>query len=127
MLLPKLSIMMFLQFFIWGAWYVALYGFLVSKDMAAAGAGGSFVAAAYTVAPIAAILAPLAGTHRRSIPQYRKSPRNTFPCGRRFTLLGSESSRSRLARHPDGTVHPSFHIVLTCLHALLYAYARTHC
>ena len=58
-LLPKLSIMMFLQFFVWGAWYVALYGFLVSKDMAAAGAGGSFVSAAYTVAPIAAILAPL--------------------------------------------------------------------
>ena len=55
----RLSVMMFLQFFVWGAWYVALYGFLVEKGMTTAGAGGSFDAAAYTVAPIAAILAPL--------------------------------------------------------------------
>lgn len=55
----RLSVMMFLQFFVWGAWYVALYGFLKSKGMTEAGEGGSFDAAAYTVAPIAAILAPL--------------------------------------------------------------------
>ncbi len=58
-IIPKLSIMMFLQFFIWGAWYVALWNFLQSKGMTTAGAGGSYDAAAYTVAPIAAILAPL--------------------------------------------------------------------
>ena len=51
--------MMFLQFFVWGAWYVAMYGFLKEKGMTTAGDGGSFDAAAYTVAPIAAILAPL--------------------------------------------------------------------
>ncbi|MEZ6125136.1 MAG: MFS transporter [Planctomycetaceae bacterium] len=56
---PRLSIMMFLQFFVWGAWYVAMYGFLKEKGMTAAGAGGSYDAAAYTVAPLAAILAPL--------------------------------------------------------------------
>lgn len=56
---PRLSIMMFLQFFTWGAWYVAMYGFLKESGMTAAGDGGSFDAAAYTVAPIAAILAPL--------------------------------------------------------------------
>ncbi|MCA9034933.1 MAG: MFS transporter [Planctomycetaceae bacterium] len=56
---PRLSIMMFLQFFVWGAWYVAMWGFLDENGMTAAGEGGSFDAAAYTVAPIAAILAPL--------------------------------------------------------------------
>lgn len=56
---PRLSIMMFLQFFTWGAWYVAMYGFLKENGMTAAGDGGSYDAAAYTVAPIAAILAPL--------------------------------------------------------------------
>jgi nucleoside transporter len=56
---PRLSIMMFLQFFTWGAWYVAMYGFLKDSGMTEAGDGGSFDMAAYTVAPIAAILAPL--------------------------------------------------------------------
>ena len=56
---PRLSVMMFLQFFIWGAWYVAMYGFLKEKGMTTAGDGGSYDAAAYTVAPLAAILAPL--------------------------------------------------------------------
>ena len=55
----RLSIMMFLQFFIWGSWYVSLYGFLNEAGMTEIGKGGSFDAAAYTVAPIAAILAPL--------------------------------------------------------------------
>ncbi|MBK1855568.1 MFS transporter [Verrucomicrobiaceae bacterium 5K15] len=55
----RLSVMMFLQFFVWGAWYVAMWGFLKNSGMTAIGNGGSFDAAAYTVAPIAAILAPL--------------------------------------------------------------------
>lgn len=50
---PRLSIMMFLQFFVWGAWYVAVGGFLKDNGMS------DYIAAAYTVAPIAAILAPL--------------------------------------------------------------------
>ena len=51
--------MMFCQFFIWGAWYVAMWGFLNENGMTELGLGGSFDAAAYTVAPIAALLAPL--------------------------------------------------------------------
>ena len=58
-LIVRLAVMMFLQFFVWGAWYVAMYGFLNDNGMTAQGAGGSFDAAAYTVAPLAAILAPL--------------------------------------------------------------------
>ena len=50
---------MFLQFFVWGAWYVSMYGFLAENGMTTPGAGGTFDAAAYTVAPLAAILAPL--------------------------------------------------------------------
>jgi len=51
--------MMFLQFFIWGAWYVAMWGFMDKNGMTANNGSGAFVDAAYTVAPIAAILAPL--------------------------------------------------------------------
>ena len=59
-LIVRLAIMMFLQFFIWGAWYVSLYGFLNENGMTELSSGNfSFDAAAYTVAPIAAILAPL--------------------------------------------------------------------
>jgi nucleoside transporter len=58
-LIVRLAIMMFLQFFVWGAWYVSMYGFLDANGMTALGLGGSFDGAAYTVAPIAAIIAPL--------------------------------------------------------------------
>lgn len=58
-LIGRFAIMMFLQFFVWGAWYVSMFGFLKQQGMTELGAGGSFDAAAYTVAPIAAILAPL--------------------------------------------------------------------
>ncbi|MCX5688491.1 MAG: MFS transporter [Planctomycetota bacterium] len=48
----RLSIMMFLQFFVWGSWYVSMTGW-----MAKAGIGG-LGAWAYTVCPIAAIISP---------------------------------------------------------------------
>ena len=53
LLIVRLAIMMFLQFFIWGAWYVSVGGFLEAIGM------NNFKAAAYTVAPIAALVAPL--------------------------------------------------------------------
>lgn len=48
-----LSIMMFLQFFLWGAWFVTLGPFMNSRGMSGADIGN-----AYTTAPIAAIIAP---------------------------------------------------------------------
>jgi len=50
--ISRLSIMMFLQFFVWGSWYVSVTGFLAAKEM------GDLVGAVYTVGPIAAVLAP---------------------------------------------------------------------
>ncbi len=48
----RLSVMMFLQFFVWGAWYVSMTGFINKANMA------DLTGAAYTVGPIAAIIAP---------------------------------------------------------------------
>ena len=50
--LTRLSVMMFLQFFVWGAWYVSMTGFIRLHGM------GDLTGAAYMVAPIAAILSP---------------------------------------------------------------------
>lgn len=49
-----LSVMMFLQFFLWGAWFVTLGPF-----MGARGFEGKMIGNAYSTAPVAAILAPL--------------------------------------------------------------------
>ncbi len=48
----RLSIMMFLEFFVWGAWYVSMTGFINKSGMA------GVTAAAYTVGPLAAIISP---------------------------------------------------------------------
>ncbi len=49
---PKLSAMMFLQFFIWGAWYTTIAVFMTQNGM------GTLTHWPYTVNPIAAIAAP---------------------------------------------------------------------
>ena len=49
----KLSVMMFLQFFVWGAWFVTLFLVLGGNDL------GDIIADSYSTAPIAAIIAPL--------------------------------------------------------------------
>jgi nucleoside transporter len=48
----QLSVMMFLQFFVWGAWYVSMTGFINAQEM------GDLTGAAYMVGPIAAIASP---------------------------------------------------------------------
>ncbi len=50
--LVLLSAMMFLQFFVWGSWYVSMTGFMIPEGM------GGLIAAAYSVGPIAAIVSP---------------------------------------------------------------------
>ncbi|MEI7926915.1 MAG: MFS transporter [Verrucomicrobiales bacterium] len=49
----RLSVMMFLQFFLWGAWFVTLGACLDANGLA------TIIGAAYGSAPIAAIIAPL--------------------------------------------------------------------
>lgn len=49
----KLSLMMFLQFFIWGAWFVTLFLVLLKADL------GEIIGKSYSTAPIAAMIAPL--------------------------------------------------------------------
>lgn len=51
--LPRLSIMMFLQFFAWGAWFVTLALALDTNGL------GGIIGGAFESAPIAAIIAPL--------------------------------------------------------------------
>ena len=51
--LLRLSIMMFLQFFAWGAWFATLALAMGNNDL------GKFIGGAYESAPIAAIFAPL--------------------------------------------------------------------
>jgi len=48
----RLSIMMFLQFFVWGAWYVTVGNYMGAHQM------GTHIYWAYTVGPIAAIISP---------------------------------------------------------------------
>ena len=50
---PKLCVMMFLQFFIWGAWYTMVGQYLTKIGM------GDSIGWVYTVGPVAALLAPL--------------------------------------------------------------------
>ena len=48
----KLSIMMFIQFFIWGAWYVTMSNFMTATNMTGR------IGIAYMLSPIAAIISP---------------------------------------------------------------------
>ena len=49
----RLSVMMFLQFFVWGAWFVTLWLVLGTNNLA------SIIGDSYTTAPLAAMIAPL--------------------------------------------------------------------
>jgi nucleoside transporter len=52
-----LSVMMFLQFFLWGAWFVTLGPFMNTLKMGG-DQGGVWIGNAYSTAPLAAIVAP---------------------------------------------------------------------
>jgi nucleoside transporter len=48
----RLSVMMFLQFFVWGAWYVTMSTFMTERAMA------TKIGIAYTLCPLAALISP---------------------------------------------------------------------
>ncbi len=48
----RLSVMMFLEFFVWGGWYVSTGPFMNANGL------GDWTATAYTLCPIAAIISP---------------------------------------------------------------------
>ena len=48
----RLSVMMFLQFFVWGAWYVSMTGWIGANGLS------DLIGWAYTVGPIAAVISP---------------------------------------------------------------------
>ena len=52
MVMTRLSWMMFLQFFVWGAWYVTVGNYMVEHGMT------SMIGRAYQVGPVAAIVSP---------------------------------------------------------------------
>ncbi len=54
----KLSVMMFLQFFLWGAWFVTLGPFMEALKMGGKENVGKWIGNAYSTAPIAALIAP---------------------------------------------------------------------
>ena len=48
----RLSAMMFLEFFVWGAWYVTVGNYMNANNM------GTMIAWAYSLCPIGAIISP---------------------------------------------------------------------
>ena len=55
----RLSVMMFLQYFVWGAWFVTLSTYLSTvKDAGARIFSDQFIGAAFGTAAIAAMIAP---------------------------------------------------------------------
>jgi nucleoside transporter len=50
----RLSVMMFLQFFVWGAWYVSMTGWMTTEGVGL----GELIGWAYTVGPIASCISP---------------------------------------------------------------------
>jgi len=116
-IIPRLSIMMFLQFFVWGAWYVAMNGFLTKVGM------GGYIAAAYTVAPIAAILAPL--TLGLIADRFMNTERvlailNLVGAG----LLWIAPSLAQ-AGTPDGALQQFTHPMILCLLGYMICYMPT--
>jgi len=49
---PRLSLLMFLQFFVWGCWFVTVGNYMMKSDL------GESIGIAYSLGPLAAILSP---------------------------------------------------------------------
>jgi nucleoside transporter len=124
-LIIRLAIMMFLQFFVWGSWYVGMYAFLKKSGMTELGGGGSFSfdAAAYTVAPIAAIVAPL------SIGLIADRFLNVEKVLAILSLVGAAllwvTPSLASAGAPDSWISQFFHPMVLCLLAYMICFMPT--
>lgn len=111
----RLSVMMFLQFFVWGAWYVSQTGFMNEKGM------GGLISWAYTVGPIAAIVSPffLGMIADKFFPTQRVLAA-LHVLGGVVMLLVPQSAATFVDSKTSGAAYLQPYILLLLLHMLCY-------
>ncbi len=102
----QLGAMMFLQFFVWGAWYVTMGPF-----MNASGMSGSLIGWAYSVGPIAAIVSPFF---------LGMVADRFFPTERVLGTMHLLGGLALLAAPTAAGVSPQLFIIAVLVHMLLY-------
>ncbi len=116
--LPLLSLMMFLQFFIWGGWYVSVTGWLNSLGL------GGLTVWVYSVCPVAAILSPIfLGVVADRLFPSQKVLAVLHGVGALFMIaiplwITADNAASLTEQYGDGFFHPA--VLLMLGHALCF-------